>query len=125
MPCTYIESAEEIAAAKVARENAAQLRENKLKLELDLATRNLCFVLTTVLKGEFSSDSIRIVLAKNDELIAWWDRHQKMDKQRLAQEKAKRESERKLKSVADVKRQIAKKRKELEAEEKRLLSQIK
>lgn len=79
MPCTYYTPQEEAAMHAAKSDN--------LKAELDQAVRLLCGA-CKVLEVE------GVALSKVRGLSTWWKRHQKMDRERLAQEAAAREEER-------------------------------
>lgn len=80
MPCTYYTPQEEA--------HIANQRYNKLKKELDKTTRLLCQVCRSLERGK-SSIKFCSEQLQEKELAAWWEKHQEMDRMRLAEEKRK------------------------------------
>lgn len=105
MPCSYYLPGEQ------AEIEASEQREKaiRLKSELDLATRLLCFTLDkiTIIAGENPNTLVEAEIDKilnNKEVAAWLALHKKMDEERLAEEN----------------RQMIEKQKRLDAEKEEL-----
>ena len=101
MPCTYIETPEEIAQSV----KQAEARRNR---ELNKVTRLLCFVLSTL--GEEDNRTVEDVIRacdKNKELVDWRKEHERRD---AIREKAEARETVKKKALA-----------KLSLEEKRIL----
>lgn len=79
MPCTYTESAQEIAARQSAT-NRKLVAPYKRKL--DKVTRLLCGVLTELEQPylpERKFKAFKSAVMANPELVKWWAAHQKAD----------------------------------------------
>ena len=90
MPCTYIESAQEIAD----RERKSKRRTvAPYKMEVDKVTRLLCFMLTQVSGTDSASmnPDFMKALADNTELRSWWIDHQHRDELAALKKKQKKE----------------------------------
>ena len=82
MPCTYIESPEEIAAQKTKEKNAIV---RPIRTELNKVTRLLCEVMTEISKPYFPERKLKELqsaLVANQDLQDWWIEHQKRDASR-------------------------------------------
>lgn len=92
-------------------------QEKRMKAELDLVTRLLCFVMSTFDDDSLTSDYeiVNKILNEKD-LILWWGEHQEKDRLRLEKE---REEQEKKNDYAKQKIEI------LENQIKLLKSQIK
>lgn len=92
MPCSYEESAEEIAAGqKAAKRKLIQ----PYKKELDKVTRLLCSVMTALDEAQedencTTSEDVFNIIGNMPSVQVWWKEHKKCDKIRMEKEEKNR-----------------------------------
>ncbi len=105
MPCRYMETPEEVAQRLEQAKSKAEADRAKVRLqqELDLATRLLCDVCSTLERASLGHKLASDIL-RGSELTGWWKRHKAQDEARKAREA---EKARKKAAKAKAKREKA------------------